>query len=197
MFPRCRPPESALSEIYMIAGPAGSGKTTLGLALTEVLGSCCLDLDDVTSALVAQFIGAHPEHDEPSALGRLREARYELLAARARERVGIDAAIVLIAPFTTEKSSAAGWQAWISVLGVPESSLHLVWLDLPPQVRLERMAARAATRDATVLATAGVSAPLPDPVAPAVPHLSVDARLPVAEQVRIVVQRFGNASNPA
>lgn len=194
MIPRCRPPESALSEIYMIAGPAGSGKTTLGLALAEALAASCLDLDDVTSALVDQFLGAHPEHDEPSALGRLREARYALLAARARERVGIDEVIILVAPFTTEKSSAAGWQAWVDALGVPENTLHLVWLDLPPQVRLERMAARAATRDATVLATAGVSAPLPDPVSPAVAHLSVDARLPVAEQVRFVVQRFGNAS---
>jgi len=185
-----------LSEIYLIAGPAGSGKTTLGLALADALGVPSLDLDDVTLGLVQQFLGDNPQHDEPSALGMLREARYALLAASAAERIEADpdVTLVLIAPFTTEKSSEAGWQAWASRLGVPESALHLVWLDLPPKVRLERMAERGATRDATVLANAGGGTPLPDPALPVVPHVSVDARLPVADQVRTVLQRFGNAS---
>ena len=55
-------------DVFVIAGAAGSGKTTFGRALAKRLAIPLLDLDEVTAPLVAAFRAAHPELDEAEAL---------------------------------------------------------------------------------------------------------------------------------
>ena len=183
--------ESAVSELYMITGAAGSGKTTTGLALAERLGCVWLDLDDATESLVREYLLANPDVTEPQALSALRPARYRLLSDCARARWGSDpdSVVVLIAPFTAEVSSPERWADWLGELGVAEDQAHLVWLAISPAERLRRLAARGESRDAE--AVAGGS--LPEPITPAVPALVLDAGLGVEQQVDLVLQRFGNA----
>jgi predicted kinase len=174
----------------MITGPAGSGKSTLGRALAERLGAATVDLDDAAADVVARYRALHSEVTEAEALSLLREERYAVVAESARDLIteGQVPAVVLIAPFTSEISSLERWQSWVRDLGVPEERAHLVWLLITPDERLRRLAARGATRDAELVATGGV----PEAVAPPVPAVVVDAGLSVAEQVDLVVQRFGN-----
>jgi sugar-phosphatase len=187
-----------VNELFMIAGPAGSGKTTLGVALASRLGAPHLDLDDVTGDLVGRFLAEHPERTEPEALLALRDLRYAQLAETARLLMSGESSsdLVLIAPFTVEISSVDRWGRWLADVGVPSASAHLVWLTLPPGERLRRMAARGASRDAAALATAGSGDDMPEPAPPGVPCLAVDALLAVGEQADIAMQRFGNGSVP-
>ncbi len=174
----------------MITGPAGSGKTTLGLALAEQLGSATRDLDDVAVDLLADYRRSHPGGTEADALEALRDERYARLAEAARAVLVDDSfpSLVLIAPFTAETSSAARWSEWLAEVGVPDERAHVVWLAVPAQERLRRLAERGAVRDTEVVATGD----LPEPGAPSVPALVIDARMAVADQVEAVVQRFGN-----
>jgi predicted kinase len=185
-----------VSELFMIAGPAGSGKTTTGLALAARLGAPTVDLDDETEGLVARFLADHPGLDEAQALAELREHRYAELAESARRQLGDGTGpdVVAIAPFTAEISSTRRWEGWAAAVGLPTDRIHLVWLTLPAGERLRRMAARAATRDASVLAGAGAGEALPEAVAPVVPCLAVDALLPVEQQVDLLMSRFDNGS---
>jgi sugar-phosphatase len=179
-----------VTELFMITGPAGSGKTTLGVAVAARLNAVVLDLDDVATGLVAQYRQDHPEASEADALGALRHERYAVLAEDARVALaaGSLASVVLIAPFTGETSSPDRWTRWIADLGVPPERAHLVWLAVPAVERLRRLATRGAVRDEQVVAAGS----LPEPVPPAVPALVVDAGLPLADQVELVLQRFGN-----
>lgn len=188
-----------MSVLFMVAGPAGSGKTTTGTALADRLGATVVDLDEVTHELVSRFLAEHPDVDEPQALALLRDDRYAELGRRVRTQVAVGTAgvVVAIAPFTREISAEAALTGWAQAVGLPLEDVHVVWLDLPPQVRLARMLARGASRDATVLAAAEGDAGtelggLPSSPTPVVPHLRVDAARPVGEQVDAVVQRFGN-----
>jgi hypothetical protein len=183
-----------VTEVFMIAGAAGSGKTTLGRALAERASGVSLDLDDVTADLVRDFLRTRPDCTEAEALGLLRDERYAELAACARDLLTAERPpiLVLIAPFTAEISSAERWEGWLAGLDMPTERVHLVWLSVPDGERLRRLSDRGATRDLSVVANG--EAGLPEAARPVVPALSVDARLSGAEQVEIVVQRFGNAS---
>ena len=179
----------------MITGPAGSGKTTLGRALALRIGAPHLDLDDVTADLVDAHLVAHPDRDQAEGLGALRTRRYEQMAVAARDVLATDPTVglVLIAPFTSEISSAGAWSGWAQSLGVDEGDVHLVWLAVPAQERFARMAGRGAPRDASTLAAAGSGDGLGTAAPPVVDALVVDALRPVPDQVDTVVQRFGNA----
>jgi predicted kinase len=184
------PSEPTVTELFMITGPAGSGKTTFGVALAERLGAVSLDLDDVTEPLVSIYLADHPGAREAETLTLLREARYEALAAAASTALSDPRvpAVVLIAPFTAEVSSPERLAAWLGRLGVVETQSHVIWLSIPSAERLRRLESRAATRDITTVA----SGTLPEPTPPQVPAVVVDARRPVGELVDEVVQRFGN-----
>jgi sugar-phosphatase len=185
-----------VSELFMIAGPAGSGKTTLGVALAERLGAPYLDLDDVTVDLVARFRHDHPDRGEAEVLLALRDRRYAELVQAARRLLasGGSSDVVLIAPFTAEIASTQRWEGWIEQLGTGAVRTHLVWLTLTRRDRLARMAARGATRDASLLAATDSPEELPEAPAPMVPCLVLDALLPAADQVERVLQHFGNGS---
>jgi sugar-phosphatase len=185
-----------VNELFMIAGPAGCGKTTLGVALAQRLGAPYLDLDDVTLDLVTRFLAEHPEQGEAEALLALRDRRYAELVRAARRLLDSDphTDAVLIAPFTAEISAPDRWSRWLADLAVPAEHVHLVWLTLPRRVRLERMAARAASRDASLLAATDSPDALPEAPPPVVPSLVLDALLPATELVDRVLQRFGNGS---
>jgi adenylate kinase family enzyme len=184
------PSEPTVTELFMITGPAGSGKTTFGVALAERLGAVSLDLDDVTEPLVSTYLADHPGAQEAETLTLLREDRYGALAAAARTALSDPRvpAVVLIAPFTAEVSSLERLAAWLGRLGVVETRAHVIWLSIPSALRLHRLESRAATRDTTTVA----SGTLPEPTPPQVPAVIVDARRPVGELVDEVVQRFGN-----
>ena len=165
---------------WVVAGPAGSGKSTLGRALAHARGAVLLDLDTATNpllgAVIADATWGAGHWNEPQHREVVRPARYAVLRALAGDQV-LDE-LVLVAPFTAELRGGPEWEAL--VLAVSPRPVQVVWLDATPELLGERLAARADPRDRHAR---------PRGAPPAVPHLRVDAAAPTDEQVRTVLTR--------
>ena len=181
-------------EVFVIAGAAGSGKTTFGCALAKRLAIPLLDLDEVTAPLVEAFRAAHPELDEAGALGAVRDDRYRVLQRAAVLTTSTVGSVILTAPFTSEISSPEQWRAFLD----PFDSLaaaHLIWLEVTPEERLRRMRVRGASRDARLTMASRPAVQLPASAPPVVEHLGLDAQLGNEEKIRVAMSHFGNVSS--
>src|SRR5215213_10135415 len=166
--------------VWCVAGPAGSGKSTLGRGLAASVGAMLLDLDTITNPLLDALNdrltpGGHWNDDTLRDL--VRPARYACLLAAARDQrdSGID--LVLVAPFTAE---LAGGKAWADLCAAVEpAEPRVIWLDASPELLEQRVAARGELRDA------GRQPAMPPE--PAVPHIRLDAWLPLERQVELVL----------
>lgn len=167
-----------MTSVVFVAGPAGTGKSTLADALAKDLGGVHLDFDLVSADVVARVRTAHPDLSEAEVLLLAKDDRYEVLrTALAEHRTGRPGTpVVVSAPFSRQTASAEAWATWESL--APGSLL--VWLRVDEGERERRIAARGATRDAGALRTPGPS--------PAVAHLAVDASAAPAELVGQVLR---------
>jgi predicted kinase len=181
----------------LIGGAPATGKSTLAGALAPRLGAALLDLDVATGPLtsvVAGLLGA-TDLSAPELAARTRAPRYETLFALAAENLRAGLSVVLVAPFTAERT-AAGWHATVDRLQPYADGPVLVWLHLPPGELAGRLIRRAATRDRDKLRSPDAFLATVDPDPPAVPHLALDAMLPVAdlaERVLAHLRRIGLA----
>lgn len=169
--------------IVAVAGPAGSGKSTLGLALARLLRLPYLDLDSVTNPLLEQLPegaldGRH--WNDPGLRDVIRPARYSALLGVLSDQVRAGTGAVVVAPFTLELQGDGEWEALVRASG---GRPHVVWLRASDELLVERRGARAADRDAHVVDVAGGAEP-------SVPHLAVDASLTVPQQVSAVTRTF-------
>ncbi|MCS5720083.1 HAD-IA family hydrolase [Herbiconiux sp. CPCC 205763] len=170
--------------IVIVAGAAGSGKSTLGRELARSLGAALLDLDSLTNPLL-EGLGSELAGDAHWNDARLRSvvrpARYAALRAMVADQVLVGGSAVLVAPFTAELLGGIEWQHLVGAAGTPP---RVVWMRASPELLAERRRIRSAERDAHVVDPPADHAPL-------VPHLSVDASLPTAEQLADVLGQLG------
>jgi sugar-phosphatase len=176
----CQIPESLA---VVVAGTAGSGKSTLGRAIAEALRAPLVDLDSVTTPLLdALPHGLLGDHwlTSPHAAA-IRAGRYAALRATAADALSTAGRVVVVAPFTAELAGGAEWQQLRAALAPAEP--HVVHVDGDPAVLASRRSARGASRDAHRPDTA--------PVAPAVAVTAVDAELSTAQQSARVLPALG------
>jgi sugar-phosphatase len=184
--PGAQPPRAVA-----IAGPAGSGKTTLGRALARALGLPILDLDQITNPLLDGLAGHLPGPHWLSgpAAADIRGARYAALRSAAADIVGVGSGVLLVAPFTAELRGGGEWEALVSAVAPAE--LRLVRIAGSPELFARRRGIRAESRDRF--------RPPDDRKPPAVPHIAVDAALGTDQQVQRVLRDLGvrTAIDPA
>lgn len=164
----------------MIAGPAGSGKSTLGRALARRVGASLLDLDDITNPLLDSLgpvVAPGGHWNDPEHRAVVRPARYAALRSVAAAQIGAGRDVVLVAPFTAELAGGPAWDALVDA--VAPASTIVVWLDAPAGALAQRVRDRDDPRD-----VGDNSVAPPDP--PLVPHLRVEAALRTAEQVEAI-----------
>ncbi|MFB2556939.1 HAD-IA family hydrolase [Herbiconiux liangxiaofengii] len=174
--------------IIVVAGAAGSGKSTLGLELARDLGAALLDLDTLTNPVLEGLGGALADGahwNDPSLRPVIRPARYAALRATLTDQVRAGSDAVLVAPFTAELTGGVEWQQLVEAAG---ETPHVVWLRADPELLSARRRARGADRDAHVVD--------PPATAPVVEHLELDASLPTADQLEQVRRRFGLPAGP-
>ena len=176
--------------IIVVAGPAASGKSTLGLALARELSLPILDLDTLTNALLEGLSGSlldgHHWND-PALRGVIRPARYAAMRSTLAEQVEVGSGAVLVAPFTAELQGGDEWKLLVAAAG---ETPVVIWLSTSPAVFAARRARRAADRDSHIV----------DPPAGATPqihHVLVDASLATTQQVAIVKRQLALVSAPA
>jgi predicted kinase len=168
----------------LIGGAPGTGKSTLAAALAPRLGAALLDLDVATgplTAVVSDVVGA-ADLSDPRIARLTRTPRYETLYGLAEDNLRAGMSVVLVAPFTTERT-AEGWTAVVRRLTHPV----LVWLHLPDEELVERLTRRDAARDTAKTANPSAYLAAIDRDPPAAPHLALDATGPPAELVEAVL----------
>jgi predicted kinase len=181
-------PVTALAAV-LVSGPPATGKSTLAMALAPRLAAAVLDLDVATGPLtrvVSALAGVH-DLDDPALAALTRDARYDTLLALAEANLAAGRPVVLVAPFSAERTRPAAWAATTRRLQAPAT---LVWLHLPPGELIRRLTQRAAARD---------EAKLRDPASyltglnldpPTVPHLALDASQPTEALVSSVLDHL-------
>jgi cytidylate kinase len=185
--------QDGVVQVMLIAGPAGSGKTTLADAVAKKLSVRHLDFDVVSAGVVAAAQALQPELPEEEVLLACKEERYAALAEAIRECVDLEdpsapSLVIASAPLSQYTQDSDLWAAWISKCG-SLASVDLVWLDLDPKVRWNRMVNRKSSRD-RALVESGIR---PDPAPlPVVEHRVINAGLPMKERVRQALAPFSN-----
>jgi len=167
----------------VVAGTAGSGKSTLGRAIAQTLRAPLIDLDSVTTplleALPADTLGGH-WLTSPHATN-IRAGRYAALRTTAADALSTAGRVVVVAPFTAELSGGTEWDALVAALAPAEP--HVVHVDGDPAVLASRRLSRAAARDA--------HRPETPPTVPSIPVATVDAELSTAQQLARVLPALG------
>lgn len=158
-----------MPSLVIVAGPAGSGKTTTADALSLILDAPHVDFDIATREVVDEAQAARPELDEADLLLMARPARYAAFARAVTAALDNHPLVIASAPFTSHVASGPAWQAWAAELPA-DTEVTLAWLDPGPQERLTRMRRRGSERDAPLLASGDVPS-VPPPV---VNHLRID-----------------------
>lgn len=179
----------------LISGAPATGKSTLAAALAPRLGAAILDIDSATGPLttvVSGLIGV-ADLSEPTIAEITRGPRYDTLLALAEDNLRTGLSVILVAPFTAERSGA-GWNALADRLSADDVSLTLIWLDLPAHHLIHRLKQRDALRDQNKVANPDAFLAAVDRDPPAAPHLALDATEPVAELVERVVVHLMSSS---
>ena len=136
-----------MSELHIICGPAGVGKSTYGKKLAKELGACLLDSDTVTEPVVRagmELGGENPDDRDSMAYRRaFRDPVYECLFATAAENLP-HGSVVIIGPFTSEMRDP-DWPARLRErFGV---EIKVVFANCEEEERKKRIQERGNPRD--------------------------------------------------
>jgi predicted kinase len=179
-----------------MTGAPASGKSTTAHELAAQMGAAVLDQDSMTNPMldvVCELIGA-ADYSDARVAELTREARYEGLLNVACDCLRAGVPVVLIAPFTSERESAAAWAVLESRLTDSGGRASLVWIRVGPELLAQRMTTRGAPRDAQKLADIAGYVSRLNLEPPLVPHLEVDGAHGPAAQVSFLMQALADPS---
>ena len=138
----------------LIAGAPASGKSMVAASLAGALGATLIDLDVATEPLLS-IIGSLinvDDIDDPRLATLTRAERYETITRLAEDNLRVGNTVLLVAPFTEERSSLHAWEELVHRLQrAAGGAVTMIWLYLSSEELLQRMRTRGAERDETKL----------------------------------------------
>jgi len=165
----------------VVAGPPGSGKTTVAELLAARLSppGALLDKDTVYGGFVAATLEAagRPPGEREGAWydEHIKTHEYAGLSAAARQARASGCPVVVVAPYTDAIHDERLWADLVTDFG--GEPVKLVWLNVDIATLQSRLIGRGSGRDTAKLAGFGVFADRMRPgEPPVVPHHAVDNR---------------------
>jgi predicted kinase len=177
----------------LIAGPPASGKSTVGTSLARTLGATLIDLDIATEPLlsVIESLVNVDDIDDPRLATLTRAERYETITRLAEDNLRVGNTVLLVAPFTEERSSLHAWEALVDRLeGAAGGAVTMIWLYLSREELLQRMLTRGAERDEAKLTKESRFIDQLELGPPVGPHIRIHAVGSVEQIVASIVRQL-------
>jgi hypothetical protein len=99
--------------------------------------------------------------------------------------------VIVVAPFTSERTFPSAWSRLVERLEVPNSRVHLAWMDTPPEEVVNRMTRRGAARDLEKVRDPALFLSPEVTRPPSVDHLRIDGLLTPAVQIENFLDDLG------
>jgi len=194
------PPRLVRPSAVVVAGPPGSGKSSLGALLAGTVGAALLDQDIMTRPVVAVIAGLlgtpADDLDDPRLRTTSRDAVYRALLDTAVANLAVGTPVVLVAPFARERGDPRRWQLVRAQLEAAGGAPSLLWMRCPTDELLRRLHARAARRDRAKLADPEKHLPAGVLTPPAVAHTAIDATSSADRQLAQALAALGSPCLP-
>lgn len=177
--------------IVVVVGAPSSGKTKLGRAVARKLRLAISDKDHVTGQLLAALMkdaGYEGEDYSQTDLNRFRTAIYGCMEDVAKDNLRAGMGTVIISPYIDRGQDGwlEGLQERVDTEG--EAIWSVIWIDITPELALQRIIKRNSPRDVFKLANWDEFTAKTFWGKPACEHLALDSEMDFDKKVDIAVE---------